>query len=99
MKTLVGLVALVAVLGVGVAAYDYTVGGVGILPGSWTCCEAPSGCCQEGACLTTCEGSVTECAGCPSQSASDEPACCASASKTKATCPLSAATPAETTDK
>ena len=110
MKTLVGLLALVAVLGVGgVAAYDYTVGGVGLLPNSWTnsgsCCEMGPGCCQSSEATSCCEGTATECAACPVQSASDESPCCAGATKAAACskCPSQSetapVTPVQATDK
>jgi hypothetical protein len=88
-----GLVAIILVAGVGaVAAYDYTVGGVGLLPASWKA-EAPQAtpCCQQAAPCCTETASPTEednCGACPSCSACPSAAPAAAPTPAAGGCPF-----------
>jgi hypothetical protein len=87
MKALAGLVAVLLVACVGaVAAYDYTVGGIGLLPASWKadaaqptpCCHQAPACCSESASPVEEEScpACPACSACPSTAqALTAPAC------------------------
>lgn len=95
MKSVLAILAVAVVIAAGgVAAFDYTVGGVGLFGSCPSCCsgesEAPvaapcSSCCDQGeaACPEACQASPSEkadCSACPSTKAAKEcPVCPASA--------------------
>jgi hypothetical protein len=106
MKTLIGMITLLAVVVVGgLAAYDYNTGHLGLVPTSLgcdscgSCCDEVAPCCSEPApCslgVATPEGDCA--AACPAaaeKSAAAEDAPCCSKAKAEAPAPASAAAPA-----
>jgi hypothetical protein len=82
MRLVLGLVALVALAGLGgLAAYDYVTGNVGIIPVGHSCggrCPSESSCCPASASETAgdcCTDGCPACTGASGASAADCPAC------------------------